>query len=331
MLVASEYVSRVIKKAVQADPTLAADPKRLSELSRQALRSPDTLVSDDEDRAFLMLGRATQRARQEIDDELDAVYDDPEGAAKRPPSRMPRTHNLLARCIALDEHCYDARNLDILVRAETSDEALAGLDALEPEARAWCSARADALDGPVADPWDAVFLRPWLRVRSRAIDLLVQGSCYREAARRCREMLDFAPTDGQGIRHTLALIYARLEDEDGLNELDARFGREPSCWMHVARAVLLYKLGRMDAARRALVGLAELCPGAAFYLAYPSYVPPYLPDRPLFKPGTEEESLFATYEADFLVVDTPEFVDWAQSIEKFSRAVTEFGRSHGEL
>lgn len=334
MLVSSELTSRLLKKAVHADPSLEADPARLSDLSRRALRSPDTLVNDDEDRAFLALDRAVQRARQEIDDELDSLYYDSEpGAApaQRPQGRMPKTQVLLARCIALDEHCYDARTLDVLVRCETSDEALAGLDALEPEARAWCAERADLYDGPVADPWDAVFLRPWLRIKARAIDLLVQASCYREAARRCEEMLAFAPTDGQGIRHILALVCARLEDEERLTQLDCSYGHEGSCWMHIARSVLLYKLGRMDAARRALIGLADLCPGAAYYLAYPSYVPPYLPDRPLYAPGTDQESLLATYEADFLVVDTPEFVTWAQSITRFADAARAFGKSHGEL
>lgn len=333
MLVSSELTSRLLKKAVAADPALGADPTRLAELSRRAMRSPDSLVSDDEDRAFLALDRAVQRARQEIDDELDALYYESESGtpSKRPPSRMPKTQALLARCLQLDAHCYDAHTLDVLIRCETSDEALAQLDALEPEAREWCAQRADLLDGPVADPWDAVFLRPWLRMRSRAVDLLVQMACYREAQQRCEDMLSFAPTDGQGVRHTLALLYARLEDEEGLNRLDARFGHEGSCWMHLARCLLLYKLGRMDAARRALVGLAELCPGAAFYLAYPTYVPPYLPDRPLFTPGSEQESLFATYEADFLVVDTPEFVTWAQSVKRFADIAQAFGRTHGEL
>ncbi len=335
MLVSSELTSRLLKKAVHADPALANDAQRLSELSRRAMRSPETLVSDDEDRAFLMLDRVVQRARQEIDDELDALYYESEaegasGAPRRPENRMPKTRALLERCLALDGRCYDARTLDTLVRCETSDGAIAELDRLEPEARAWCTERSNLYDGPVADPWDAVFLRPWLRIKARAIDLLVQASCYREARRRCEEMLAFAPTDGQGIRHTLALVCARLEDEEGLGRLDSSYGHEGSCWMHVARSVLLYKLGRMDAARRAVCGLAELCPGAAYYLANPSYVPPYLPDRPLYTPGSEQESLLATYEADFLVVDTPEFVTWALSIGRFREAAQAFGRTHGE-
>ena len=330
MNVSSELTNRLIKKAAVADPTLATDPARLAELSRRALRNPSSLFADDEDRAFHALDRAVQRARQEIDDELDEMYYEGAKEPKKPPSKLPRTQALLAKCIALDPYCYDALALDALIRCDTSDEALARLDALEPEARAWCEGQAARYDGPVADPWDAVFLRPWLRIKSRAIDMLVQSCCYREARRRCEEMLAAAPSDGQGVRHTLALILARLEDEDALTRLDGEFSHEGSCWMHLSRAMLLYKLGRLDAARRAVVGLADLCPGAAFYLVNPSYVEPYLPDRPLYSPGTDRESLLATYEADFLVADTPEFIAWAQTIPQFDEAAKAFGRKHGE-
>ena len=47
--------------------------------------------------------------------------------------------------------------------------------------------------------------------------------------------------------------------------------------------------------------------------------------------GTDRESLLATYEADFLVADTPEFVAWAQSVPQFDEAAKAFGRKHGEF
>ena len=330
MIVASELANRMLKKAIQNDPSLAADEARMADFGRRALRSPDMLATDDEDRALIELDRAVSQARREIDDELDAAYDaDP--SQPRQPSRLPRTRAALRRCLEIDPECYDALTLEALVDSETVEDALDALSALEPRALAWGERRTAELDAAHDDPWDAVYLRPWLRIRAKRADLLIQAACYRSALALCEEMLDYAPADGQGIRHTAALLYARLEDEEGLTALDVRFERAGSCWMHIARTALLYKLGRMDAARRAANGLAELCPGAAFYLAYPSYVPPYLPDRPAYVPGGEQESLFATYEADFLVVDTPELVTWALTLERFSAAAEAYGRSHGEL
>lgn len=329
MLVAAELTERLLRKAVKDDPSLATDAARMADFTRQAMRSPETLVKDDEDKALLLLEKAVARAQRDIDDELDAMYGTAPDAPRKPPSKLPQTHALLSRCIECDPHCYDARTLDVIIMADTFEQAIDGLSELEVEARQWCEQRSSLYDDVVADPWDAVFMRPYLRMRARRLDLLVQAACYRQALNLACEMLDEAPADGQGVRHTAALLYARLEDEEGLNALDVRYGREGSCWMHIARSVLLYKLGRLDAAKRALNGLARLCPGAAFFLASPSYVPPYLPDRPVFKPGSADESLLACYEADFLVVDTPEFVTWALQQPNFAEAADKFGNAHG--
>ena len=327
MLVMSEYVSRMLRKRSAQDPTLSDDEAELGRIAREAMRDPDSFVTDDEDRAFLALARATSVARREIEDAEDAeAYGESAPAA----SDLTRTRHELQRCLEIDPHCYDARLLLTLADAKNDDDVLARLLALEDEARAWCRQRSDELDGFVLDPWDALFMRPYLRIEGRIVDLLTTSARYRAALERCRRLLADSPADGQGIRHTAALILARLEDEKGLDDLDARFGRTGSAWMHVARAILLYKLGRMDAARRAVTGLATLCPGAAYYLANPTYVQPYLPDRPPFTPGTAQESLLATYEADFLVMDTPDFVTWALSVESFTHAASEYGRLHGD-
>lgn len=324
MLVSAELTNRLLKKMCAQDPSLEGDARRMAELSRTALRNPASLVVDDEDRAFIALDKAVACARRELDDMADEPMSTPEA------THLVRTRAQLSRCLTLDPHCYDARTLLILSADTTQEVAIDQLSTLAEEARLWCAERSRAFDGATVDAWDAVFMRPWLRIEAKIIDLLVACVCYREALERCRVLLKGSPADGQGIRHTAALVLARLEDEKGLDELDALFGRAGSTWMHLARAMLLYKLGRTDAARRATIGLAELCPGAAYYLTYPSYVPPYLPDRPPFTPGSEYESLYATFEADFLVVDTPDFVPWANSLTVFSKAAEKYGRTHGD-
>lgn len=326
MLVGAEFVSRALKKRGATDPQFAQDERAVAQMSREALRDPDAFATDGEDRAFIVLGQAVACAKREIEDVEDAEYYGGEPSDVT----LPRTCALLERALAADEHCYDARLLLVLARAKSDDEAIAQLVALEDEAHAWCSERSAALDGSTDDAWDAVFMRPYLRIESKIVDLLVSSARYRLALARCQRLLEASPADAQGIRHTAALLYARLEDEAGLDALDAAFNRQGSAWMHIARAVLLYKLGRADAARRAVGGLATLCPGAAFYLENPDYVEPYVPDRPPFTPGSAKESLLATYEADFLVMDTPNFVTWASQFGSFLKAEADFGRAHGD-
>ena len=325
MNVMSEFVARVLEKRGEADPSFAAAASAVAMASRDAMRHPLDFITDDEDRAFHLLGEAVGVARREIEDAEDAE----EYGAE--PVQLTRTCAMLRKCLETDPHCYDAHTLLALASSASDEEALERLIAIEQDCRQWCTERSELLDGPLVDLWDGVYMRPSLRLESKITELLLTSACYRAALRRCEAMLDRSPADGQGMRHTAALLYARLEDEDGLERLDMRFARTGSVWMHLSRAMLLYKLGRMDAARRATVGLANLCPGAAFFLTNPTYVPAYLPGRPIFPPGGDEESLYATYEADFLVVDTPDFLTWAGTIPDFSQAVEAYGRSHGDL
>ncbi len=325
MLVGSEFVSRALKKRAQSDPSFAGDERAVGQMSRDAMRSPDAFVTDDEDQAFVWLSDAINAAKREIESYEDAEF----YGEVTLDAALPRTRALLKRCCDRDPHCYDARMLMVLAAATTDDDAIEQLMGLEEEARAWCGERSRLLDGSVADAWDAVFLRPYLRIEAKIVDLLVGTARYRLALDRCERLLRDSPADGQGIRHTACLLCARLEDERGLDALDAAFDHRGSAWTHLSRAVLLYKLGRVDAARRATTGMARLCPGAAYYLVQPEYVEPYVPDRPLFTPGTAMESMLATYEADFLINDTPDFVNWAMSIHSFAKAAQDFGRAHG--
>ncbi|MBR2834154.1 MAG: hypothetical protein IKE43_00365 [Coriobacteriales bacterium] len=324
MDVSAELNYRLIRKAVKTNPALLDKPEAIQDLSRQMLRSPERYAQDAEDKALIELEKAVSLGSREIDDELDAFYEAAEGMKPYVASDLPRLKQGLQKALELDPHCYDAQILLSLVETVSLDHAIQKLDNLIPEAKEWCMARSEAIDEPTEDPFDAVCLRPWLRLEAKIIDLLIQGACYREALTRSIAMLNRAPQDAQGIRYMTSLILARLEDEDGLNTLDARFDHTGNAWMHIARSILLYKLGRIPAARRATLGLANLCPGLAFYLVNPTYTEPYLPDRPYFTPGTSQESLLASYEAEFLIADTPEYIAWALSLEGFKNAAETF-------
>ena len=141
MFVAAELTERLLRKAVKDDPSLATDAARMADFTRQAMRSPETLVKDDEDKALLLLEKAVARAQRDIDDELDAMYGTAPDAPRKPPSKLPQTHALLARCIECDPHCYDARTLDVIIMADTFEQAIDGLSELEAEARQWCEQR----------------------------------------------------------------------------------------------------------------------------------------------------------------------------------------------
>ena len=239
-----------------------------------------------------------------------------------------RRDQVLAACkqaLEADPECTDALVVTLLLQEE---ETFATLEALiDLEAR---QLEGQELQVPASgSAWDNVFARPALRHKAAIAFMATEAAFYKRALTTAGQLLDLLPHDELGMRHTQALAFARLEDEAGFDELDARFHRRGSAWTNLARTVMLFKLDRMAAARRALQGFLSLNEGAAYALLHPVYVEPYLPLRPAFAPGSFEEVTLAVREADPLVVDVPEFITWVASQPQVTEQAASFAQSRG--
>lgn len=314
------------------------------ELRAAVDRDPAAFVTHDAERALLVLARALDRVAQ--DRAGDDLLDD-EAFEHARARRMARLAEECSRALELDAGCLDARTLRAVALHDTEPEELLGaLLRLEQEAGplgeagngpeatgASDDAAAGTAGGPVAPDAAAPDAGAPSPARLRLADAVAR-SCldtarHRMARERCLAILDAAPDDPCGTRLTLALVLARLEDEEALDALDARFGRRGSAWMSLARSLLLFKLDRLPAARRALADLRRRCEGAAYALLRPTYVDAYLPDRPSFRPGSHEEALLATHEADPVVSDTPDFCTWAAEQPDVEAEARAFARDRG--
>lgn len=176
--------------------------------------------------------------------------------------------------------------------------------------------------------WDDVFARPRLRLLSAIARARLETARYKAAIATCEKLVELDSLDHLGARYTWAVALARLEDEKGLDALDAKFGRAGNAWIHLARALLMFKLDRMPAARRALRGYASLCEGGAYALLRPTFIDGYLPDRPAFTAGSFEEAALAVHECDAVVMDTPDFIGWATAQDGFAAQAEKFARDH---
>ena len=152
---------------------------------------------------------------------------------------------------------------------------------------------------------------------------------YRLACAEALGTIDLSPLDLLGARHTAALAYARLEDEQGFESLDARFGRRGNAWQSLARIILLFKLGRPGAAKRALHGFDQLCEGGVYALLRPILIDTYMPDRPAIAPYSFEEATLAVHEADPIIVDVPDLLAWVESQEDMAASALRFARRSG--
>lgn len=293
------------------------------ELEDAVRKDPAGFVDDAEEEAFLALSQALDAyvAAQADDDLLD---DDQYAEART--RRLAQLHASCQQIAATDPSCTDARVMGILSAIETPDATLDALLDLRKEE----SAAKGPIKVPVAgDAWSDVFSRPRLRLEDAIARCCVDTARFGMARSTCSDLLAIAPLDALGARYTCALVMARLEDEEGLEWLDARFSRHGNAWLHIARTLLLYKLDRMPAARRALHGFDQLVAGAAYALLQPVYVDTYMPDRPSFQPGSFQEATLAVHEADPIIADVPDFALWAAEQPGFSSSAHEFADANG--
>lgn len=289
------------------------------ELRLAVAANPDAFVDDASDAAYLQLARALEA--DEAGRVEEEFLDDDEYQA----SHAARMERLAAACQRICDEtgdCLDARTIAAMVTGvEAGDvlEELLALDAEQPDMA--CEGAADG-----ANPWDNPFMRPRLRLRAAIARMMLETTRFKATCELCGQLVELMPGDPLGLRYTWSLACARLEDETAFNELDARFDRQGNAWSHLARVLLMFKLDRMPAARRALRGFTSLCEGGAYALLRPTYVDTYLPDRPSFRPGSYEEAMLAVHEADPVVVDTPDFIPWATA----QKGIAEEARRYAE-
>lgn len=289
-----------------------------AELVLAVRENPTAFLDDPSDQAFHELAKALDAYWASVRED-DALDDD---AYQR--ARARRLATLAASCDAATSDgvgCLDVRLVGLLAREPDLEELLEGLLELEREA----AERDGALEGlGEGDLWEDVLARPRVRLRAAVARVCLDGARYRMAGRAGASVLEVTPGDPLGARHTCALACARLEDEAGFDALGARFSRQESPWTHLARTLLLYKLDRMSAARRALRGYDELCPGGAYALLRPTYVEPYMPDRPEVPPGSFAECVFAVREAEPIIADVPDFIGWCQGHDWLVSSAADF-------
>ena len=308
-----ELVERCARRRREKIGPLSEDA--YAELVLAVREDPASFVDDPTEAALLVLAQALDayRASCRNDDLLDDAAFEVERRR-----RMSALRAESERAAQMAERSLDARLLALLAQDLDPDPLLGGLRELErefgPGAR------------PEGDAWEDVFYRPRLRLRAAVARACLDGARFKMAASASASLVDVAPRDQLGARRTFALALARLEDEKGFDALDARFDRRGDAWSHLARVILLFKLDRMSAARRALRGYEELCEGGAYALLRPTYVEPYLPDRPETVPGSFEESMLAVREAEPIIADVPDFIGWCQGFDWLVASAERFAR-----
>lgn len=313
----------ILRLAAKRRAKLGLSDSGYAELLLAVRADPEKFVEDDADEAFRIVAKALEDYAASADG--DDLLDDSQFMAARG-KRMERMRRDCGRALALDPGCVDARLLRVLAEDLDPDPLLDKL--LELDGGLGADGGHDVPTG-ASDAWQDVFLRGRLRLKAAIARTCLDSARYRMADEAGRALMDACPQDQLGARHTCALALARLEDEAGFDALDARFGRRGDSWVQLGRVILFYKLGRPSAARRALRGYDSLCNGGVYALLRPVMVDTYMPDRPSAEPYSFDEATLAVHEADPIVVDVPDMVNWVQAQPGMLGSAQSFAEANG--
>jgi hypothetical protein len=296
-----DYQRMALRFAQSLDDVSPTEASRaFAGFGRQYAQERDSLPQTDADRAFHLMAEATNL----IDYHLPFATDE------EAETIISRGHRLLEEAISLDPLCHDAVRMDAAARCPSFESYYDFLVSNEPEVRAHCieaheKARLDASEER-AEMLAHLALWPYLRWQAMIASKALICGRNREAIRICLDLFDLDPTDSADARFTAALAYAKLEDEQGLDQFELRCRRlrrphtPPDGWLLLARLSLAFRRRDLPRARQLISRLIELYPHALTILAQQRELPDGVFARLAVPPFSEDELVLAVSEATVL-------------------------------
>lgn len=254
----------------------------------------DSLPQTDEDRAFHLVARAAEL----IDYQL------PFATEVTAPQVIAEARKLLGEALELDPECHDARRMLSAAESPTPNDYHHFLATGAAEVLESCGRRQDAIagDDELSNMARTLAMRPYLRWMAAACASSLICGRYRLALSEGQTALAIEPNDPADVSLTLALTYAKLEDEEGFRALCATADeRRGQAWYGLARMAFAYKNEDYDAAKTQVTSLLEAYPNAGTTLARQDDLPDGVYSRLCVDPLSEDELILATSEATVLL------------------------------
>ncbi len=105
--------------------------------------------------------------------------------------------------------------------------------------------------------WGILETRPYMRLRGRYLEELIDCGMYRAAMNEAREHLVLSDGDNIGSRYVLMHLYAFFEMEEEALELYEKYDRENGAMMLLPLAILYFKQGNWKTAEKYLQEIAS--------------------------------------------------------------------------
>lgn len=285
------------------DPCMAA--RSFASFGHRFATDRDSLPQTDEDRAFHLVSRATAV----IDYQLPFASDT-EAA-----TLIDKGHALLDEALSLDSRCHDAIRMREAASRPSFDAYLDFLLGEEEDVRKSCEERRDRAlatgDGDRAALEAKLAVRPYLRWLSTEASRAVLCGRNRQAIRLGERTLELDPTDPSDVRFTMAIAYAKLEDEAGFEALMERERHlqlerpllPADAWTALSRISLAYRRRDVGTAQDSLAALISAYPEATVTLALQRDIPDGVYARYAAPAFSADELIVAASECTVLTME----------------------------
>ena len=286
-------------RSLDGDPSVSAT-RSFASFGQRFAQDRDSLPQTDADRAFHLVAEAAEVVDYEL----------PFAVGEKAKQLVARGKQLLDEALALDADCFDALRMRSSTEAATVSDRYEFLRAEEPRVLEVCRKRSEEaqFNAPERDALGAdLAMRPHRRwLASMAEEALICGR-NRLAAEHAEALLREDPHDLSDVRYTLALAYAKLEDEPAFEELAARYRQicptrgADDAWMGICRIAFAHKRHNPTLARTHLSELLRAYPQGAVALIRQTDIPDGEFARLVVNPYSEDEMVVAVSEAIVLL------------------------------
>ncbi|MBY4797443.1 hypothetical protein K6V98_03605 [Collinsella sp. AGMB00827] len=331
----SVYIPRYLEREyLRSHPNLTPAARQL--VHEEIATRPKSFITDDHGLALLSYAQVRNALIHRLETAEDLLEDEFE-QERMAAFRDARIAS--AQIYDTDPRCIDARLLEIMIAEAPVENCVNDALILERNAKRLIKHVVPGFDEDAPHFWNEDFLATsgedaatctaatpeligWLHTLEALAFLCIATARYSAAAGFARTAMRAQGYDGypQG---SLLLALARLEQEDEFFKY-----ADESPWYLLSRALLLYKIDRERAAKRAIQEFARTCEGGAYFLLNPTYLNPYVPTRPL-ETVAWKRTHQAVWEADTILSDVPEFSAWAEEVEGVLAAAEDFARKQG--
>ena len=233
--------------------------KVFREINKYMKENADENMSMDEmnDLVQKFMEQYNSNLPEEITEETAKTADDYLDLAENANTKA-QALNFAKKAVQLDQDNLDAKKMVEELTTEHPYEMVGKYQKLIEYGKKIMDREGYMNENSIGDFWGISETRPFIRLYSSYLDLLVDCGMMRMATTVGEEIIRYNINDNLGIRYILMHIYAYLEDEKSMLTLYKKYDEQDESQMLLPISILYYKLGNFEKAEDYLRSLKKI-------------------------------------------------------------------------